>query len=112
MSILDPILAPLAGAPDTVLALSQKVGLDPATAEKVIMSLAQAHLAQGDTIAIASQKTGMGKDALSQVVSELGGEETLRAIARGLTGGYAGSGKFTLLDELRLILPGVFGKLR
>ena len=59
MSLLDGILKSIGGAPDDVANLAEKVGIDPAMAEKAIATLGQTHQMQGDTVELASAKTGL-----------------------------------------------------
>ncbi len=80
-SMLDGILKNIGGAPDDVAALAAKVGLDPKLVEKGLASLAQTVSAPGDTIDLAAQQTGLGKDVLTKVVAQLGGEAALGQIA-------------------------------
>jgi hypothetical protein len=80
-SILDGILKNIGGAPDDVASLAAKVGLDPAMVEKAVATLSQTVAAPGDTVDLAAQQTGMGADALTRVMEQLGGEGALGQIA-------------------------------
>jgi len=102
MSILDGTLARTSGAADTVLGLAKSVGIDPAKAEKAIMVLTACHVRQGDTVAIAAQQTGLNADALSGIVSQIGGDQGLTEMAGYLSmnGNKLGQGSF---------LDGMFG---
>ena len=53
MSLFDSILKSTGGAPDDVVNLADKLGIDPAMAEKAIAALSQAHPKQGDTVEVA-----------------------------------------------------------
>ena len=84
MSILNSILKNLAGSPDDVVNLAAKVGIDPQMAEKAIAALAQAHTMQGDTVELASAKTGLDTGTLSQIVAQIGGEGSLTEFANAI----------------------------
>ena len=77
MSLLDGILKNIGGAPDDVANLAEKIGIDPAMAEKAIAVLGQTHQMQGDTVELASAKTGLDTGVLSQIVEQIGGEGSL-----------------------------------
>lgn len=64
MSILDSILNQVAGSPDTVAQVAEKVGIDPSVVEKAVAALGAAHVAPGDTLATASGKTGIDSGTL------------------------------------------------
>ena len=81
MSLLDGILKNIGGAPDDVKNLAEKVGVDPAIAEKAIAALGQSHQMQGDTVELASAKTGLDTGTLSQIVEQIGGEGSLTSFA-------------------------------
>ena len=66
MSLLDTVLKNIGGAPDDVANLAQKVGIDPSMVEKAIAALGQAHQMQGDTVELASAKTGLDTNVLAQ----------------------------------------------
>ncbi|RIV92250.1 hypothetical protein D2V17_02055 [Aurantiacibacter xanthus] len=84
MSMLDTILKTIAGSPDDVVNLAAKVGIDPAMAEKAIAALAQAHPMQGDTVELASARTGLDTGTLSQIVAQIGGEGSLTEFANAI----------------------------
>ena len=84
MSMLDGILKTIAGSPDDVVNLAAKVGIDPAMAEKAIAALGQAHPMQGDTVELASAKTGLDTGTLSQIVEQIGGEGSLTEFANAI----------------------------
>ena len=100
MSILDSIMQQVAGSPDNVASLAQQMGIDPAMAEKAVAALTQSHPEDGDTIELAAQKTGFDMSALSGIVSSLGGEGALGAIASGMQNQEGGlSGLMSVLDQ-------------
>lgn len=84
MSLIDGILSQLSDHPD-VANLARKVGISPAQAEKAIAALGVAHQQPGDTVALASGRTGLDSGTLSQIVSQIGGEGSLAEFARMLT---------------------------
>lgn len=84
MSLFDSILKSTGGAPDDVVNLADKLGIDPAMAEKAIAALSQAHTKPGDTVDLAAAKTGMDTGILSQIVQQIGGEGSLSEYARQL----------------------------
>ncbi len=81
MSLLDGILKNIGGAPDDVANLAEKVGIDPSMAEKAIAALGQTHQMDGDTVELASEKTGLDAGVLSQIVDQIGGEGSLSSFA-------------------------------
>lgn len=100
MSILDGIMKQVAGSPDTVASLAEKVGIDPAMAAKAVAALGQSHVEDGDTMELAAQKTGLDTSALSGIVAQLGGENALGDIAAKMQGGEGGlSGIMDMLDQ-------------
>lgn len=84
MSMLDGILKNIGGAPDDVANLAAKVGIDPSMAEKAIATLGQTHQMQGDTVELASAKTGLDTGVLSQIVAQIGGEGSLMEFANAI----------------------------
>lgn len=74
---LNSILQSIGGAPDDVTNLAEKVGIDPAMAEKAIVALGLSHQEEGDTVELAAAKTGLDTGVLSQIVSQIGGEGSL-----------------------------------
>lgn len=81
MSILDGILKNIGGAPDDVVNLAAKLGIDPAMAEQAIAALGQTHVMEGDTVPLAAERTGLSADVLNQVVAAIGGEGSLAQFA-------------------------------
>ena len=120
MSILDGIMKQVAGSPDTVTSLAEKVGIDPAMAEKAVAALGQSHAEEGDTVELAAAKTGLDIGQLTTIVQQLGGENALGDIAGQLQsgeGGLAGiaslldqDGDGNALDDIAGMASGLFGK--
>ncbi len=81
MSLLNGILKNIGGAPDDVANLAEKVGIDPGMAEKAIAVLGQTHQMEGDTVELASAKTGLDTGVLNQIVEQIGGEGSLSSFA-------------------------------
>ncbi|MEM7665785.1 MAG: hypothetical protein AAF250_07985 [Pseudomonadota bacterium] len=106
MSLLDGILKNIGGAPDDVANLAEKVGIDPAMAEKAIAALGQTHQMQGDTVELASEKTGLETGVLSQIVEQIGGEGSLTNFASMLDR----DGDGNPLDDIADMASGLFGK--
>ena len=105
MSLLDGILKNIGGAPDDVANLAEKIGIDPAMAEKAIAVLGQTHQMQGDTVELASAKTGLDTGVLSQIVEQIGGEGSLTNFASILDQ----DGDGNPLDDIADIASGLFG---
>ncbi|MEP3420380.1 MAG: hypothetical protein ABJN35_01475 [Erythrobacter sp.] len=99
MSILDGIMQQVAGSPDTVAALAEKVGIDPAMAEKAVAALGASHAQDGDTVELAAEKTGLDAGALSGIMEQLGGEGALGSIAESMQGDSKLSGVLSMLDR-------------
>lgn len=106
MSMLDSILKNIGGAPDDVANLAEKVGVDPALVEKAISVLGQTHQMEGDTVELASAKTGLDTGVLSQIVQQIGGEGSLTNFASMLDRDGDGSP----LDDVADLAAGLFGK--
>ena len=106
MSLLDGILKKIGGAPDDVANLAEKIGIDPAMAEKAIAVLGQTHQMQGDTVELASAKTGLDTGVLSQIVEQIGGEGSLTNFASMLDQ----DGDGNPLDDIADMASGFFGK--
>jgi len=98
MSVFDSILSQVSSHVD-VENLANKVGLDPATAEKAIAALSAAHAAPGDTVDTAAEKTGLDPSILSQIVSHIGGEGSLGEFARILSDHPQAASLMGLLDK-------------
>lgn len=106
MSLLDTVLKNIGGAPDDVANLAQKVGIDPSMVEKAIAALGQAHQMQGNTVELASAKTGLDTNVLAQIVEQIGGEGSLTHFASMLD--LDGDGN--PLDDIADMAKGLFGK--
>jgi len=118
MSLLNSIFSQFGQHVD-VANMAEKIGIDPALAEKAVVALGQAHQEQGDTIEGASAKTGLDCGVLNQIVDQIGGEGSLgdfsRALkdhpqAAGLIGLLDRDGDGNPLDEIAGIAKGLFGK--
>ncbi|MHA7819078.1 MAG: hypothetical protein ACX930_05465 [Erythrobacter sp.] len=106
MSMLDGILKNIGGAPDDVANLAEKVGVDPAMVEKAIQVLGQTHQMEGDTVELASARTGLDTGVLSQIVQQIGGEGSLTSFA----GMLDRDGDGSAIDDITDIASGLFGK--
>lgn len=98
MSLFDSILNQVTSHVD-VENLANKVGLDPATAEKAIAALSAAHAQPGDTVTAAAASTGLDASILSQVVGHIGGEGSLGEFARILSEHPQAAGLLGMLDR-------------
>ncbi|MEL7689252.1 hypothetical protein AAG591_01615 [Citromicrobium bathyomarinum] len=98
MSLFDSILKSTGGAPDDVVNLADKLGIDPAMAEKAIAALSQAHPKPGDTVDLAAAKTGIDSGILNQIVQQIGGEGSLGEYARQLQEHPQAAGILKMLD--------------
>lgn len=90
MGMLDGLLSQLGENVD-VAALATKVGLSQDQVETAMTALGQAHSAPGDTVATAAESTGLSGDVLQQIVTHIGGEESLGRFAD-LLGSGSGEG--------------------
>ena len=106
MSILDGILKNIGGAPDDVVNLATKLGIDPAMAEQAIAALGKTHTMDGDTVTLAAEKTGISPDILNQVVTAIGGEGSLANFASILDRDGDGSP----INDILGMAKGLFGK--
>ena len=75
-------------------------------AEKAIAVLGQTHQMQGDTVELASAKTGLDTGVLSQIVEQIGGEGSLTNFASMLDQ----DGDGNPLDDIADMASGLFGK--
>ncbi len=119
MSMLDGLLKQVAGSPDTVASLAEQVGLDAGMVEKAVAALGAAHPQEGDTIELASAKTGLDTGALGGILSQLGGEGALGDLSERLQGDSQLSGIMDMLDQdgdgnplddIANIASGLFGR--
>lgn len=99
MSILDDVLRSIGGAPDDVVNLAEKVGISPQMAERAIAALGQAHQMQGDTVELASARTGLDTSTLSTIVEQIGGEGSLTHFASMLRDNPQAAGLLSMLDR-------------
>ena len=99
MSMLDGLLKQVAGSPDTVADLAQKVGLDPSMVEKAVAALGAAQPQEGDTVELAAEKTGLDAGALGGIMSQLGGEGAVGDLAEKIGGDSKLSGIMGMLDQ-------------
>ncbi|MCK0128939.1 hypothetical protein [Erythrobacter sp. F6033] len=106
MSLLDGILKNIGGAPDDVANLAEKIGIDPAMAEKAIAVLGKTHQQDGDTVELASKETGLDSGVLSQIVEQIGGEGSLSSFASMLDQ----DGDGNPLNDIAGMASGLFGK--
>jgi len=106
MSVFDTILKNIGGAPDDIVGLAKKVGIDPAMAEKAVAALGHAHQLEGDTVEAASAKTGLPTGTLQQIVEQIGGEGSLMEFANMIDR----DGDGNPLDDIAGIAKGLFGK--
>ncbi|MFN3469514.1 MAG: hypothetical protein ACK4G2_07195 [Novosphingobium sp.] len=83
MSLFDSILGQVSGNLD-VKGLAEKVGLDPAMAEKALAALTAGHQAEGDTVSVAAAKSGLDAGKLQDMLGQLGGEGGLAGITAAL----------------------------
>jgi hypothetical protein len=118
MSILNSILGQVGQHVD-VANMAEKLGVDPAMAEKAIAALGQAHQMDGDTIEIASARTGLDAGILGQIVQQIGGEGSLGEFARmlkehpqasGILGFLDRDGDGNPLNDIADMAKGLFGK--
>ncbi len=120
MSILDSIMQQVSGSPDTVANLAEKVGIDPAMAEKAVAALGQSHAEDGDTVELAAEKTGIDTGMLGSIMEQMGGEGALGDLSSKLQGGEGGlAGLASMLDrdgdgnpinDVMGMAKGLFGK--
>ena len=80
MGILDGLLGQLGGA-DQLADLASKVGLNQEQVGMAMAALGQAHAEPGDTVAGAAAATGLSADTLTNLVSQIGGENALSNIS-------------------------------
>ncbi len=118
MSVLNSIFGQLGQQVD-IENMAEKLGLDPALAEKAVAALGQAHQQPGDTLADAAAKTGLDTGVLGQIVEHIGGEGSLGEFARMLQDSPQASGLLGMLDrdgdgspinDLAGMAKGLFGK--
>lgn len=106
MSIFDSLLQTIAGSPDDVVNLAEKVGISPKMAEAAIAALGRSHQMQGDTVELAAAQTGLDPAVLTSIVGHIGGEGSLANFASILDR----DGDGNPLDDLADVAKGLFGK--
>ena len=80
MGLLNGLLGQLGGA-DQLAGLASKVGLSEDQVRTAMAALGQAHPEPGDTVATAAAATGLSADTLTNLVSQMGGENALSSIS-------------------------------
>ena len=105
MGLFDQILGAAHNHP-TVKNMADKLGIDSATAEKAIASLAEAHHEDGDTVELAAGKTGIDAGILNQVREQIGGEGSLAQFAQILDADHDGNP----LNDIAGFASKLFGK--
>ncbi len=105
MSIFDQISGAVHNHP-TVKNMADKLGIDQETAEKAIASLTEGHQAEGDTLTVAADKSGIDKGILSKVMEQVGGESSLTGFMQMLDKDHDGNP----LNDIAGMAGGLFGK--
>ena len=90
MSLLDGLLGQL-NSNATVQNLAAKVGMSPDQIESALTALAAAHTQPTDTVATASDQSGVPQDKLHEILGHLGGEGALGQLS-GMMGQQGGAG--------------------
>ncbi|MGJ8537687.1 MAG: hypothetical protein ACSHW2_11080 [Parasphingopyxis sp.] len=103
---INSILQGLGGAPDDVANLAERVGIDPAMAERAIAALGITHQEEGDTVELAAERTGLDTGVLSQIVSQIGGEGSLSNFASMIDR----DGDGNPLDDIADMAKGLFNR--
>ena len=98
MSILNSIFGQFGQQVD-IANMAEKIGIDPALAEKAVVALGQSHQEAGDTLEGAAAKTGLDNGVLGQIVEHIGGEGSLGEFARTLQDHPQASSLLGLLDR-------------
>jgi hypothetical protein len=116
MGLFDGILGQVSEHAD-VVNLAEKLGIDPAVAEKAIVALGIAHQQDGDTAQLAAERTGLDTGTIQQIIAAIGGEGSLTQFASAVAAdpGKAASffdkdGDGSVLDDLKGMAKGLFGK--
>ena len=105
MGLFDSILSQVGDNP-TVTNMAEKFGIDPELAAKAVAALGEAHQDPGDTIDVASSKTGIDAQMLEQICDAIGGEGSLGKFASMLDR----DGDGNPLDDIAGMASGLFGK--
>lgn len=118
MGLFDSLLGQVSDHPD-MANLAAKLGIEPAMAEKAVAALGQAHQQPGDTVELASAKTGLDTGILSTIVQQIGGEGSLTQFSQMLNDNPQAAGILKMLDrdgdgdimdDIGGIAKGLFGK--
>jgi ATP phosphoribosyltransferase regulatory subunit HisZ len=99
MSVFNDLLKGMAGSPDDVVNLAEKVGISPSMTEKAIAALGRSHQMQGDTVELAAAQTGLDPSVLNNIVSHIGGEGSLTEFANILNNNPQAKGLLDMLDQ-------------
>lgn len=119
MSIFNDLLKGIAGSPDDVVNLAEKVGVSPAMAERAIAALGRSHQMQGDTVELAAAQTGLDPSVLTSIVGHIGGEGSLTQFASMLENNPQAKSVLDMLDrdgdgnpldDIAGFAKGLFGK--
>ncbi len=105
MGLFDSILGQVTNNP-TVTNMAEKLGIDPAKAAEAVAALGEAHQEDGDTVALAAEKTGLDTGMLNQIKEQIGGEGSLAKFASMLDK----DGDGNPLNDLAGMAKGLFGK--
>jgi hypothetical protein len=98
MSILNSVFSQFGQHVD-VANMAEKLGIEPAMAEKAIAALGVAHGQEGDTIETAAAKTGLDTGVIGRIVEQIGGEGSLGEFAHALQNHPQASGLLAALDR-------------
>ena len=98
MSLLDSIINQ-AGSNSAIQGMAEKFGIDPSLVETAIAALGKAHAEPGDTVELASAKTGLDSGILMQIIEQLGGETVLGKIGDQLRSNPQAAGILDMLDR-------------
>ena len=105
MGLFDQILGAAQNHPE-VANMANKLGIDQKQAEEAIAALGEAHHLDGDTVEIASAKTGLDQGTLSQIVASIGGEGPLARFGQMLDADKDGNP----FDDIAGLAGKLFGK--
>lgn len=103
--MFDKILSQVSSNP-TVTNMAEKFGIDPDMAAKAVAALSESHPQDGDTVALAAEKTGLDTALLSQIVEAIGGEGSLGKFASMLDQ----DGDGNPINDIAGMASGLFGK--
>ncbi len=107
MSVFDSILKGIGGAPDDVVNLAAKVGIDPAMAEKAIAHWAMRTSSKAIPWKRPRPRPGCRPARCNQIVEHIGGEGSLMEFANMLDR----DGDGNPLDDIAGMAKGLFGEL-